>query len=270
MPKENPKFQPQRDAFVIVPTISAGRGFEEAIRSWLANQPLEVLIITVEGLQQSILDLVAQTLDSGPSTTITTTDIRVLTIPRASKRQQLACGIQAAKGSILVLVDDDVFWPPTLLPLVLACFECPRIGGVGTRQRGKIESRSVWEHLAARRLAKRNRDVAAMAYLNGSMRCLSGRTAVYRAEILQSKAFIDGFLNVYWMGRYLLDSGDDKFLTRYLLRHNWLLTVQTHLDAEVTTVLETSPVSLVQVLRWSRNAWRSYLRAVFLTPQLWG
>lgn len=58
--------------------------------------------------------------------------VRLLRVPHPGKRPQLAHGIREARGSILVLADDDVFWPPRLLPLVFAAFEDAEIGGVGT------------------------------------------------------------------------------------------------------------------------------------------
>jgi cellulose synthase/poly-beta-1,6-N-acetylglucosamine synthase-like glycosyltransferase len=88
--------------------------------------------------------------------------IRVLTVPFANKRLQMAHGIRNTETDIIVFADDDAIWPATLLPTVLACFEDQQVGGVGTSQRVKPcgNRLTVWEVLAAFRLTIRNIEIA--------------------------------------------------------------------------------------------------------------
>ena len=147
------------------------------------------------------------------------TEVKVLGVPLAGKRRQIAHGIRQAKGSILALADDDAFWPSTLLPYLLACFEVAEVGGVGTRQWAHLSpdaELSLWQYLASHRLKRRNINISASNYIDGGVMCLSGRTVGYRAEILKDEAFLSSFTNDYWRGTYLLDSGDDTFITRWL------------------------------------------------------
>lgn len=44
---------------------------------------------------------------------------------------------------------------------------------------------TVWEVLAAYRIAMRNIEITATTYIDGGVCCLSGRTAAYRTEILR-------------------------------------------------------------------------------------
>jgi hypothetical protein len=98
-----------------------------------------------------------------------------------------------------------------MLPLILACFEDAQIGGVGTSQVVLPQSTSgkftVWETLAAFRLSIRNIEIAASTHMDGGVPCLSGRTAAYRTMILQDEAFLHGFTNDFWRGKYHLNSG---------------------------------------------------------------
>ena len=142
--------------------------------------------------------------------------IRVLTVPFANKRLQMAHGIRNTTTDIIVFADDDAIWPPTLLPYVLACFEDQKVGGVGTSQRVQPvgESMTVWEVLAAFHLTIQNIKISSSTHIDGGLPCLSGRTAAYRTVILKDPEFLHSFTHDYWLGKYQLNSGDDKFLTR--------------------------------------------------------
>ena len=67
----------------------------------------------------------------------------------------MVAGINHCKTDIIVFCDDDVLWPETMLQYMLAPFDDPKMGGVGTSQRvipvGKRWT--VWEVLSAYRIA---------------------------------------------------------------------------------------------------------------------
>ena len=125
--------------------------------------------------------------------------------------------ILKARGSIIVFADDDVFWPSTFLPYLLACFEDSTVRAAdGILQYACLPAKcnpSIWQHLAAQRLEKLNIAIPASNYLDGGVSCLSGRTVCYRAEILKAGAFIQSSTNDYWRRKYLLNSGEDTFIT---------------------------------------------------------
>ncbi|KXN85843.1 Hyaluronan synthase 3 [Leucoagaricus sp. SymC.cos] len=259
---ENPTYIASEDVTIIVPTIDAGEEFKEAAHSWLVGKPKEILIITEEKMLGPLQDLANQ---------VDPERIRVLTVPFANKRLQMSHGIKNCTTDIIVFADDDAIWPPTLLPYVLACFEDQKVGGVGTSQRVQPvgQRMTVWEVLAAFRLTIRNIEIAASTHIDGGIPCLSGRTAAYRTVILKDPEFLHGFTHDYWLGKYQLNSGDDKFLTRWMVSHGWTTYVQCCKEAELLSTMKPNWRFLKQVLRWTRNTWRSDMRSLFMERHIW-
>eukprot|EP00899_Mesostigma_viride_P025561 jgi/Mesvir1/618/Mv02049-RA.1 len=62
--------------------------------------------------------------------------------------------------------------------------------------------------------------------LDGGISCLSGRTAAYRRNIFTPQ-FKHEFTSEFWMGRKLL-SGDDEFLTMWVVKNRWKTALQSH------------------------------------------
>jgi cellulose synthase/poly-beta-1,6-N-acetylglucosamine synthase-like glycosyltransferase len=259
---ENPTYVAEEDVTIIVPTIDAGEEFKEAARSWLAGRPKEIIIVTEEKMVDPLQDL---------ANSVDPQRIRVITVPYANKRLQMVRGIKEVTTDIIVFADDDAIWPPTLLPYVLACFEDQKVGGVGTSQRVKPvgEKFTVWEVLAAFRLTIRNIEISASTHIDGGVCCLSGRTAAYRTVILKDPEFIHGFTHDYWLGKYHLNSGDDKFLTRWMVSHGWSTYIQCCKEAELLSTMKPNWRFLKQVLRWTRNTWRSDMRSLFMERHIW-
>ena len=239
---------------IIVPTVDADEGFATAAQTWLVGNPKEIIIVTSTEMKPA-LEALATRVDGDRGR------IRVLAVPKPNKRVQMVEGVKNTTTDIIVFCDDDAIWPPTILPLILACFEDQQIGGVGTSQVVKPvgEKMTVWEVLAAFRLSIRNIEIAASTHIDGGIPCLSGRTAAYRTLILKDPAFIDGFTNDYWRGKYHLNSGDDKFLTRWMVSHGWKTYVQCCKGAELQSTMKPDWRFLKQVLRWTRNTWRRLL-----------
>lgn len=271
-PPASPSYLAARDVSIIVPTIGTGTEFVGALASWLANDPLEVIVVTIDDQVQPLNVLIDKSLEGTEYSRATVT---VLALSSAGKRKQMARGLEHAKGTIVVFVDDDVFWQPLLLRYILACFEAKEVGGVGTRQRAyftdeeSFRASSIWQRLADRRLARRNRNQTAMNYLDGGVTCLSGRTAAYRSDILKSSIFIQSFTRDFWLGIYLLDAGDDTFCTSWLIANGWQIKIQTASEAEIYTVVLDSSLFLRQVLRWARNSKRSSIRCLLGIPEIW-
>ena len=259
---ENPTYIASEDVTIIVPTIDAGEEFKEAAHSWLVGKPKEIIIITEEKMLVPLQEL---------ANAVDPERIRVLTVPYANKRLQMSHGIKNTTTDIIVFADDDAIWPPTLLPYVLACFEDQKVGGVGTSQRVKSvgDRMTVWEVLAAFRLTIRNIEISSSTHIDGGIPCLSGRTAAYRTVILKDPEFLHGFTHDYWLDRYQLNSGDDKFLTRWMVSHGWSTYVQCCKEAELLSTMKPNWRFLKQVLRWTRNTWRSDMRSLFMERHIW-
>ncbi|KAI9680947.1 MAG: hypothetical protein M1829_001027 [Trizodia sp. TS-e1964] len=261
IPLSNEPTLTSNDVTVIIPTID-GKGDEliDTVRSVLAACPFEVILVTPDE-HVELLCKVANKIHS---------KIKVLGVSRPNKRVQLCRAIPEVRTKITILADDDVVWPIKLLQWVLAPFERPEIGGVGTSQRLRREERpNVWSFLAALYLERRNFDISSTIHLDGGISCLSGRTAAYRTSILKDANFIYDFQNELWLRRYHLNTDDDNFITRWMLSHRWKIHVQYCKEAEVQTTLEYSPRFLKQCLRWSRSNWRSNLTSMVVERHIW-
>lgn len=257
---ENPTYTSQ-DVTIILPTIAQGGDeLETTLKTCLKAEPFELILVTIDANVDHLTKLANR---------INTKKIRVLSIRQANKRRQMCRAIPEVQTRITIFVDDDVMWPAKVLQWMLAPFEDPKTGGVGTSQRlRRPKTMSMWSFLGAAYLERRNFDCSACLHIDGGLPCLSGRTVAYRSCILQEDAFTHDFTNETW-GTCQLNADDDNFITRWLYRNNWKIRMQYHKEAEVQTTLEDSPKYLSQCLRWVRSNWRSNLTSLFTERHYW-
>ncbi|TAQ83659.1 hypothetical protein B7494_g8014 [Chlorociboria aeruginascens] len=254
-----------KDVTVIIPTIH--NNFEElkdSLQSILACHPAELLLVTTSDKYQRLLNFVK---------TLEASNIKVFQVPIANKRIQVCEAIPKVKTSIIIMADDDVTWPRTILPWLLAPFEIPRMGGVGPCQRvkrvrhGPIVSRA-WNWLGAAYIERRNFEISATHGIDGGTSCMSGRTCAFRSEILQSPLFLEGFKTERW-GSYQLNADDDNFVTRWLVPNNWSTWIQYNKECEIETTLENDIKFLYQCSRWARSNWRSNYTSLITERHVW-
>lgn len=268
-PPDNPKLTAQ-DVTVILPTLEGcGDELVETIRTILENRPRELLLVTIEANRKKAQNM----LDAMPASK---SRIRLFTVTHPNKRRQMTRAIPEVQTAITIFADDDVSWPHTLLPWILAPFEKDeRYGGVVTCQRlrravNPTLPQRVWGFLGALYLERRNFDCAATTHLDGGLPCMSGRTVAYRTGILQDEGFTYAFTNEeWWFGKYQLNADDDNFITRWMVNHGWETFMQYHPEAEVQTTLEDNNKFLKQCARWSRSNWRSNLTSMFHEKTIW-
>ncbi|KAK4866935.1 hypothetical protein LT330_008098 [Penicillium expansum] len=268
-PPENPKLTSQ-DVTVIIPSLEGcGDELVETIRTILDNQPFELLLVTIEANRTKA----ERMLSAMPASK---SRIRLFTVEHPNKRRQMTEAIPEVRTAITLLADDDVSWPRTLLPWILAPFEKDeKYGGVVTCQRLRRAiapslSQRLWGFLGALYLERRNFDCGATTHVDGGLPCMSGRTVAYRTRILQNEAFTYAFTNEeWWWGKYQLNADDDNFITRWMVSHGWETYMQYHPEAEVLTTLEDNPRFLKQCARWSRSNWRSNLTSMFHEKHIW-
>ncbi|KAF9893843.1 hypothetical protein FE257_010013 [Aspergillus nanangensis] len=235
----HPTIFPESHVSVIVATIDVSHELIATFQTMIANHPKEILIVTTAA--------------------------------------QMAHGIQYASGEIIVLADDDVFWPSACLRYLLAVFEqYPTVGGVSSLQKAHgLESCqsgivTMWEAFMARRLDERNVRISSSTYLDGCVNILSGRTTAYRSVILKEETFLHAFTNEYWLfGRYYQVPGDDQFITRWLLNHDWNSHIQTAPQALISTASLKNYRHIYQILRWTRNTKRSNIKRLFTSRRMW-
>lgn len=225
--------------------------FRLAIASWIANQPDRII---------AVID-VTDTQSQEVAREYPQVEIMLIDLP--GKRPALAMGIDVTTTEIVVLVDSDVIWEPDVLKKVKMPFADPKIGGVGTRQNmypSDGKRATLWERIADIYLDIRYSDeVPATTLIGRAVSCLSGRTAAYRTKLLQELR--EPFLNETFNGRPCM-SGDDKRYTCLVLQQGYLTWNQ--LDAQVYSTFKPDFKGFQkQRIRWSRNSFRSDLRALW-------
>jgi cellulose synthase/poly-beta-1,6-N-acetylglucosamine synthase-like glycosyltransferase len=221
------------------------RVFAVAIESWLANDVEEVILVI------DASDKLCQEIARRYPVTVLVT-----TVP--GKRDALRRGWRRAQTDLVALVDSDTIWAHDVATEVCKPFADPRIGGVGTRQ-SVCGATGFLARITDMFLDHRYFDEnASQTLLGKAVSCLSGRTAIYRRELLLEieRDFMD---ERFWGVPCL--SGDDKRLTTLILERGHLTYMQR--TAEVWSTFPTRwRVFFRQRLRWARNTWRSDLRAL--------
>jgi hyaluronan synthase len=225
--------------------------FAQALKSWEANNPDEIIAVIDETDKACVKAFEDFSQDSARAKLIIT--------PKPGKRPALADGIRAAKSEIVALVDSDTIWAPGIREQVLAPFGDPKIGGVGTRQNA-IDSQSVWQKMTDILWDTRYHvETPSLSRWAHAVTCLSGRTAVYRREILLP--LLDQMVNETFWGKRVI-SGEDKCLTRLVQKAGWHACYQGN-----ARVFSSAPPDFAtfwkQRVRWSRNTWRSDLRSLW-------
>lgn len=275
---DDPTYEASRDVSVVVPTIDTPDGFVHSLTSWLAADPLEIIVVTTPEHVIRVQSLISSVKATVPADLAARVSLHL--VNAANKRRQMAKGAHEARGRIVCFADDDVIWPsPRFLKSILACFEDPRVGGAGGGQRPHVPADrrdaaviTPWEVAAVRRLSGDNGDQAAMRALEGDSFVLAGRTALYRAEIVRDDArFTAAFLGDAWglVCPQPLNSGDDVFCTRWVQDHGWEVAVQAHEDAVLLAHIHRDARFAHQMVRWWRNTMRAHLRAIFVNGRAW-
>jgi cellulose synthase/poly-beta-1,6-N-acetylglucosamine synthase-like glycosyltransferase len=231
---------------IVVPTYQEDPViFAAAIESWLANHVQEVILVIDSS------DKTCQEIARRYPVTVVITDV-------PGKRDALRRGWRAARTELVALVDSDTIWAPDVATEVCKPFADPRIGGVGTRQ-CVYGTKGFLARITDMFLDHRYYDEnASQSLLGQAVSCLSGRTAIYRRDLLLD--IEADFMHESFWGVPCL-SGDDKRLTTLILERGHLTYMQ-----RTAVVWSTFPDSwrifFKQRLRWARNTWRSDLRAL--------
>ncbi|RDA90017.1 hypothetical protein CP533_0888 [Ophiocordyceps camponoti-saundersi (nom. inval.)] len=268
----NPSYT-SKDVTVVIPTIH--NDFEElrpSLESILRCDPAELILVTTDP-KRADLDKLSESLRKVETTGKRCNTIRVFSTRIANKRLQVREALPHVETEITIMADDDVTWPPTMLPWILAPFEDKDIGAVGTCQRAKRDRSGswafcMWNWLGQAYIERRNFEISATHNIDGGTSCMSGRTGAYRSEILKSHDFLDGFINEKWR-RWILNADDDNFVTRWLVTHKRKTWIQYEPECELETTLENNSKFLYQCTRWARSNWRSNWTSLVQERHVW-
>lgn len=121
-PLDNPTFRTSVVSIVLA-TVHPDVQFVRCLNTWLSNQPKEIIIVTIPRDVPAVKAFVAKVGRDQDK-------IRILTVDEANHRAQQICGIKAALGSVIAMVDDDTFVGPEVLRWRMAPLEDPAVAGI--------------------------------------------------------------------------------------------------------------------------------------------
>ena len=169
-PAERPRYTGS-DVTVVIPTVDpANRDFFNTLQSIVANRPRAIFIVT-PGETNGVKAQATWARLTPEQTAVTS--CHVLTDTIANKRQQTMHGLRQATTPLVVSADDHVFWGPDFLPGLLAPFEDPRVGLVGTykkvvRQPNSSVVQDFFNFLGCLYLMRHNFDIMSTSGIDGS------------------------------------------------------------------------------------------------------
>ena len=224
---------------------------DRCLRSWLAEDPTEVIVVPdLEDVE--VIRALQRRAQADP---------RLVVVPfrHRGKRSALGVGIRRATSEILVLSDSDTMWEPGLLAAVLAPFQDRKVGGVGTRQNAYMPKTSAWRRVTDWMIDVRYLDYVRAQSRAGAVACLSGRTVAYRRNVVIP--VLEHLEDEFFLGRRCV-AGDDGRLTWLVLGSGYKTVYQATARA-LSMFPDTGRAFLKQRLRWSRNSYRCYLTAMW-------
>ncbi|MGD1835925.1 MAG: glycosyltransferase [Nitrososphaeraceae archaeon] len=221
--------------------------FEKALNSWIQNRPNEIIAV-IDQKDEICIEIFRKISRQKKNMKLIITD-------KPGKRPALVDGIKESKEQIIALVDSDTIWSENIRDLILAPFADPKIGGVTTRQH-PVERNSLWQKITDIFWDMRNYyDLPAQTAMGQALSCLSGRTSLYRKEIVLED--LNEFLNEVVLERKK-ESGEDKCLTRIIQSKGWKSYYQSN-AVIYSHAAEDFRTFWSQRLRWSRNSHNSDL-----------
>lgn len=245
-------YTPANDVTVVIPTVFKNPSeLAECIGRVTACGPKEIFVVVLDSNVAPCRALC----DANNFSNIT-----VLGVPKLGKRLQIIRALSHIETEIVVWADDDVFWPEHYLENLIAVFSHDgKVGAAGTCQRVRRSNgtswwpTNFWNILGISYLERRVFNNLTTNAIDGSISTLSGRSAAYRTSILKCEEFVHYFTTDSWKGK-LLNSDDDKCLTRYVFSHGWDIKINRAVCLETT--LEESWDYINQCLRWARARFR--------------
>lgn len=262
---------------VITPVLNPEPSFLQCLEGYLANDPLEILVITRPPYHQKVIETINKAWFSTKKIHIILANDNM-----PGMRGQMATGFLQARGPIIAKVDSHIMWPPHYLAHLLACFEDAHVGTAGGAFSTRIEANrqnpssiTPAEVAATRALHGRFRTTKVDAFVAHRWRWIvCGASYLVRTDIVQDADFIDEFLDDVWHGPFgstRLDTGDDTFTSRWVTTQGYVHVPQAMPETDVTRVPKRSVRALaMQLVRWERSTIQSMLRCTWETPGVWG
>ena len=245
--KVNSKSKANLSVSVIIPVYNEDEKiFKRSLDSWWKNKPAEIIAIIDKSDTGCIAEF--KEFQEGKD------NVKLIVTSKPGKRAALVDGILESKGQILALTDSDTMWDANFLENALGPFLVDtNIGGVTPRYH-PLEIKTIWQKMTDIFWDMRNYyDMPAQTAGGKALSCLSGKTALYRREILLPKMNL--FLNEIILGRKK-ESGEDKCFTRLVQQEGW----KTYYQSSAIIYSSAAPKFgqfIKQRIRWARNSHNS-------------
>ncbi|ROW04920.1 hypothetical protein VPNG_07010 [Cytospora leucostoma] len=258
---DNPKYT-TKDVSVVSVLLNPPQIFQKCLRTWLDNDPKEIVLVTIFDCYQKVLGA----LQSYDFTSDERAMIKVYHLEEGiyGQRLQHALGFEMATGDIMAVVDDQILWSPSTLEHMLPCFEDANVGAAGgplgvyiLPERRNPDVITPWEVAGTKFLFGGRGGGTAYFVADKWTWCLAGCTWLARTHIFQDTEFLNSFTWEQWSGK-LLNSGGDNFITRYLHQHNWIAAVQSDEAATERNTLQSYWKFLRQVPQTFRHPYVLY------------
>lgn len=88
-----------------------------------------------------------------------------------------------------------------------------------------------------------------------------------RSQILKDEAFLKAMCNEVWAGNRL-NTGDDCFISRWMMIKGWKFHIQNAPEAEILTLVPNDINLIWQLVRWKRSSLQQCLLILFDKPGL--
>jgi cellulose synthase/poly-beta-1,6-N-acetylglucosamine synthase-like glycosyltransferase len=247
------------DVTAIIPVYQPPPSFMKTIESLVKNGVPKILVVA----DITCVDNVREMVKDYP---------QVVIIPESKpgKRSAMATGLKEVRSRLTFFVDDDIQWCDTALEYLIHPFNhSDKIKGVGCEHKArKKHAFDIEMILCDMRLSVRMLELFSTSVIDQGASCISGRTACYVTSFIQEEQFYDQFLNEKFFGMQVV-SGDDKFLTRYVMKKGGKIWHQGGNKCDLSTTFERGSRFMKQLLRWSRNTWRSDITCLFVERAIW-
>jgi cellulose synthase/poly-beta-1,6-N-acetylglucosamine synthase-like glycosyltransferase len=238
---------------IIIPVYNEDQKiFRRSLESWWKNKPAEIIAIIDKSDTGCIEEFREFQQDKN--------NLNLIVTSKPGKRAALADGILESKGEIVALTDSDTMWDSNFLENALRPFATDsKIGGVTPRYH-PIERQTIWQKMTDIYWDSRNYlDMPAQTAGGKALSCLSGKTALYRRQILIPKMNL--FLNEFILGRKK-ESGEDKCFTRLVQQEGWKTYYQSSAIIHSSAAPEFDQF-MRQRIRWARNSHNSDFQSLW-------
>lgn len=193
----------------------------------------------------------------------------VVRLKEAGKRPAIKAGVEFLKQNIseenkgleritLILDSDTIVGKQSIIKLVAAFRTRARVGGVTPKHEIFRRDANFYRLVSDWLEDTRFNEVLPGQSKNGAVSCLPGRMLAIKTDLLEQA--VDSLVSQTFMGNPCI-SGDDRYLTSWLLERNWRCIYEPS-SIVYTDAPNTLNRFLKQRLRWSRTSLRETIRSL--------